>query len=47
MNYALKEANDKKLDQKYKRDQVLDLQERMDKRIVKLANLKSSAGLNM
>ena len=44
--YALKKANDAKLDQKEVKEQVLNAQEQMGKTIVKLATLKSSAGLN-
>ena len=46
-NYALKEDNDEKLDQKEYKYQVLDLQECMDKTIVKLETLKISARLNI
>ena len=47
LNYALKEANYAKLSQKEEKDQVLDFQERMDKTILKLSTLKTSARLNM
>ena len=47
LNYDLKEANDAKLSQKYEKFQVIDLQELMDKIILKLATLKSSVCLNM
>ena len=46
-NYELNEANDAKLAQKQKRDQVLHLYTRMDKKILKLTTLKSFARLNM
>ena len=47
MNQALKEDIDVKLAQREERDQVLDLQEYMDKTILKLSTLKSSTRLNM
>ena len=47
MNCALKEANDKKLDQKEEKDQVLDLHEQMGKTILKLGTLKISECLNI
>ena len=47
LNYALKEDNYEKLDQKYEKDQVLDLKGRMEKIILKLSTLKSTACLNM
>ena len=47
LNYALKEDNYAKLDQKEEKDQVVDSQERMYKIILKLAFLKSSTRLNM
>ena len=45
LKYALKEANYSKLAQEKEKDQVLDLQERMKKKL-KLATLKSYACLN-
>ena len=47
MNYALKEANDTKLDQKEEKYQVIDLQEHMDKKPLKQATLKSPDHLNI
>ena len=44
--YALKEANDAKLDQKEVKQKALNAQEQIGRTIVKLATLKSSAGLN-
>ena len=41
------EANYVKLAQKEEKDQVLDLQERMDKTVLKSATLKISVHLNM
>ena len=43
----MKQANNEKLAQKQENDGVIDLQERMDKIILKVATLKSSARLNM
>ena len=43
----MKQANNEKLAQKQENDGVLDLQERMDKIILKVATLKSFARLNM
>ena len=45
--YALKEANDAKLDQKEVEQKALNAQEQMGRTIVKLATLKISVGLNM
>ena len=47
LNYALKEANDAKLAQKEERDQVLDLQQRITKTILKQSTMKSFACLNI
>ena len=46
-NYELKEANDEKVAQKEAKDQFFDLQKCIDKTVLKLATLKSSAHLNM
>ena len=46
MIYALKEANDEKLDQKEVKEQALNAQEQIGRTIVKLSTLKTSAGLN-
>ena len=45
--YALKEANDGNMYQKEEKNQFLNLQERMDKIILKLATLKISVRLNI
>ena len=47
LNYALKEANYTKLVQKEEKDKVLDLKEKMEKTILKIATLKSYTRLNM
>ena len=47
LNYSLKEVKYEKLAQKEEKDQVIDLQEHMDKTFLKLSTLKSSACLNM
>ena len=47
LNYALKDTNDEKLDRKEEKDQVIDSQERMVKKILKLATLKTSSCFNM
>ena len=46
-NYALKEANYVKLDQKEEKDKVLNAKERMGKTILEISTLKSSTRLNM
>ena len=46
LTYALKEDNYGNLDQKEEKNQLLNLQERMGKIILKLATLKISACLN-
>ena len=46
-NYELKEDNDTKLAQKEKNNQVLDLQEHTDKKILKLSILIISAHLDV
>ena len=45
-NYALKKANDEKLTHKEDKDQVIDFQEHMNKKILKLSTLKISTCLN-
>ena len=47
LSYAVNEANDEKLDQKEEKVQILNLQERMDKIILKLATLKISTCFNI
>ena len=47
LNYVLREANDAKLAHKEEKYQVLDVQEHMDKKILKLSTLKSFAHLNI
>ena len=47
LNYALKEDNYEKLDQKELKDQWLNLQELTDNNFLELATLKSSTRLNM
>ena len=44
--YALKEDNDAKLNQKEVKEQALNAQDQIGRTIVKLATLKTSAGLN-
>ena len=47
LSCKLQESNDLELTQKEEKEQMLYLQEQMDKLIIKLATLKSSTRLNM